>query len=397
MHSEYPIIIIGSGLAGYNVAREFRKLNTTAELILIANDAADFYSKPMLSNALAKNKTAKDLPIANADKMAKDLNAKILKHTRVNKIDPDNHALYTSNNEMLNYSKLVLALGASSITLPISGNAADKIFTVNDLESYAAFREAIAGKKKITIIGAGLIGCEFANDLVLSGYDVSVIGLENNPLDRLLPEQAAEYLKAALAEQGVNWYLGQETKEINVVDSVFNIKLESRTELENNTSSAKGITLEADVVLSAIGLRPNIQLAKEAGIEVNKAIVVKQNLETNYKDIYALGDCAEVAGLFLPYVMPLMNSARALAKTLNGEISNVTYPAMPVLVKTPSCSVVVAAPANNIEGEWAIKTDGAGVHAQYFDQNGKLQGFALVGKAVEDKQALTKELPAVLV
>ena len=384
MAADHPIIIIGSGMAGYNVAREFRKLNATAEILIIADDAAEFYSKPMLSNALVKNKTSEDLAIASAEKMANDLNATILEHTRVDKIDPDNHVVLTSDNKSIKYSQLVLALGASTINLPISGNATDKIYSVNDLASYAGFRDAIADKKKIAIIGAGLIGCEFANDLVLSDYEVSIIGLDELPLNRLLPEQASEYLKLALAEQGVNWHLGQQTKQINFSESIFKIDLES------------GVTIEVDVVLSAIGLKPNIEIAKDAGIDINKGIVVNQHLETNRKNIFALGDCAEVTGLFLPYVMPLMNSARALAKTLNGEATEVKYPAMPVLVKTPSCSVVVASPASDVEGEWVIKQDEQGVHAQYFDKEGKLQGFALLGKAVEDKQSLTKALPAVL-
>ena len=384
MAADHPIIIIGSGMAGYNVAREFRKLNTAAELLIIADDAAEFYSKPMLSNALVKNKTSEDLAIASAEKMANDLNATILEHTRVDKIDPDNHVVLTSDNKSIKYSQLVLALGASTINLPVSGNATDKIYSVNDLASYAGFRDAIADKKKVAIIGAGLIGCEFANDLVLSDYEVSVIGLDELPLNRLLPERASEYLKLALAEQGVNWHLGQQTKQINFSESIFKIDLES------------GVAIEVDVVLSAIGLKPNIEIAKDAGIDINKGIVVNQHLETNQKNIFALGDCAEVTGLFLPYVMPLMNSARALAKTLNGEATEVKYPAMPVVVKTPSCPVVVASPASDVEGEWVIKQDEQGVHAQYFDKEGKLQGFALVGKAVEDKQSLTKELPAVL-
>jgi len=384
MEADFPIIIIGSGLAGYNVAREFRKLNTTAELLIIADDAADFYSKPMLSNALVKNKTAKDLPMSEAEKMAMDLDAKILKHTRIEKINPDQHIVITSDNESIKYSQLVLAIGASAITLGIKGNATDKILTVNDLASYAVFRNKIKDKKKIAIIGAGLIGCEFANDLILSDFDVSVLDLGDLPLNRLLPGQAGEYLKTALAEKGVNWFLGQQTKQINFSESTFTIDLE------------EDITIEVDVVLSAIGLRPNIQIAKEAGITVNKGIVVNQHLETNQKNIFALGDCAEVAGLFLPYVMPLMHSARALAKSLNGDKTEVTYPAMPVLVKTPSCAVVVAPPASDVDGEWIIKKDKAGVNAQYFDKNGKLQGFALVGEAIADKQKLTKELPAVL-
>jgi len=384
MAAGHPIVIVGSGLAGYNVAREFRKLNTSTELIIIADDAADFYSKPMLSNALAKNKMAQELVIADAEKMAIDLNAKVLKHTRINKIDPDNYSISTSDNELIEYSQLVLALGASAIQLPIAGNAADKLLAVNDLASYADFRNAIADKKKIAIIGAGLIGCEFANDLALSDYDVFMLDLAELPLSRLLPAQAGEYLKTALAEQGVNWHLGQKTKQINFTESVFKIDLEN------------GITFEVDVVLSAVGLRPNVQMAKEAGLEVNNGIVVNQNLATNKKGIFALGDCAEVEGLFLPFVMPLMNAARAIAKSLNGDMTEVVYPAMPVMVKTPSCSVVVAPPANGIEGEWTIKQDENGVNAQYFDNAGKLHGFALVGKAVEDKQALTKELPAVL-
>ena len=109
-----------------------------------------------------------------------------------------------------------------------------------------------------------------------------------------------------------------------------------------------------------------------------------------------MGDCAEVEGLFLPYVMPLMNAARAIAKSLNGDVTAVNYPAMPVMVKTPSCAVVVAPPGNGIEGNWAIQQDEEGVHAKFIDKEGVLQGFALVGKAVEDKQALTKQLPATL-
>lgn len=384
MMATHPIVIIGSGLAGYNVAREFRKLNKDAELVIVADDTAAFYSKPMLSNALAKNKMPHELPMADAKKMATDLDAEILTHTRIDKIDADNQTVVTSNNESIKYSQLVLALGASAIEIPFKGNAANKILSVNDLVDYANFRDAIKDKKKVAIIGAGLIGCEFANDLVLSDYEVSVIGLGNLPLDRLLPEQAGEYLKTALKEQGVNWHLGQQTKQINCEEQIFQIELEN------------GTRLEVDVVLSAVGLKPNVQIAKEAGITVNKGIIVNQNLETNQKNIYALGDCAEVEGLFLPFVMPLMNSARALAKSLNGDMTEVTYPAMPVLVKTPSCAVVVSPPASDVKGEWSIEEDEHGVNAQYFDNDGKLQGFALIGKAVEDKQKLAKELPAVL-
>ena len=323
--------------------------------------------------------------MSDAEKMAGDLNAKGLKNTRVEKIDPKNNVVHLGDNKTLNYSRLVLALGASTITLSIDGNALDEIVSVNDLESYAIFRNAITDKKRVAIIGAGLIGCEFANDLVLSDYEVSVVGLSEQPLNNLLPQQAGVFLKEALTEQGVNWHLGKETKQINFDNDVFQVDF------------VDGTKLEVDVVLSAVGLRPNIQIADDAGITVNKGIVVNKQLETNDKNIYALGECAEVENLFLPYVMPLMTSARALAKSLNGERTGVNFPAMPVMVKTPSCAVVVSPPARGVEGEWKINQDEEGVHARFIDKAGVLQGFALVGKAVADKQALTKELPAILI
>ncbi len=384
MFEDHPIIIIGSGMAGYNVAREFRKLNTDAELIIIADDAADFYSKPLLSNALAKNKLAHELAMASAEKMADDLNAKILKHTRVEKIEPENNCIYTQCNKILKYRHLVLALGGTAIELPIDGNAADKILSVNHLSDYAKFRHAITDKSHVAIIGAGLIGCEFANDLALADYDVTVIDLSDLPLSNLLPPQAGEYLKKALSEQGVKWHLGNSTEHIHYENTIFNIEL------------ADGTQLEADVVLSAVGLKPNTKIAEEAGIHINKGIKVNQQLQTNYSNIFALGDCAEIDGLLLPYVMPLMNSARAIAKSLNDELTTVNFPAMPVMLKTPSCTVVASPAARHIQGKWIIEQDDEGVHASYVDQEGVLQGFALVGKSVADKQRLVKELPAVL-
>lgn len=380
-----PIIIIGSGLAGYNVAREFRKLNQDSELIIVADDAAEFYSKPLLSNALVKKKAAAELATATAEKMAADLNATILNHTRVIKIDSAQQQIHTSGNESYTYSQLVLALGASTIRLNVAGNASDKILSVNDLASYAAFREAINNKQRVAIIGAGLIGCEFANDLILSDYQVSVIGNTVLPLNQLLPASASEYLKNMLAEQGVDWHLGKSAQEINFENGIFQIIFDDGTQIET------------DVVLSAIGLAPNVTIAGQANLKINKGIVVNRHLETSAENIFALGDCAEVENLFLPYVMPLMNSARALAKSLNGDKTAVSYPAMPVMVKTPSCALVVAPPATGVDGDWIISRDAEGVHASYRDKEGNLHGFALLGKAVEDKQRLTKELPAVLV
>jgi rubredoxin-NAD+ reductase len=157
-----------------------------------------------------------------------------------------------------------------------------------------------------------------------------------------------------------------------------------------------GTVLEADVVLSAIGLRPRLALAQAAGLSVNRGIVVDRYLKTSADDIYALGDCAEVEGLVLPFVMPLMSAGRALAKTLAGQQTAVTYPAMPVVVKTPACPMVVSPPAVGIKGEWQIEANEKDVKALFYSKEQKLAGFVLTGAKVAEKNALTKELPPVL-
>src|SRR5690606_5482250 len=144
-----PIVIIGSGLAGYNTAKELRKLNTTTPLTLISADSGPFYSKPMLSNALASKKEAAAIALNTTEQMAAQHNATVRAKTRIDAIDTAARTLRIGD-ETLPYSKLVLALGADQIRLPIAGDAAGDILTVNDLDDYAGFRTAIAGKKRVT-------------------------------------------------------------------------------------------------------------------------------------------------------------------------------------------------------------------------------------------------------
>ena len=140
-----PIIILGSGLAGYNVAKELRKLDKETPLTIIAADSAHFYSKPMLSNALASKKTPSAIALNTPEQMATQLNATVRPHTRVTAIDATAHTIQIAD-ETLPYSKLVLALGAEQIRLPIAGDAADTVVTVNDLGDYGRFHALLEGK-----------------------------------------------------------------------------------------------------------------------------------------------------------------------------------------------------------------------------------------------------------
>lgn len=381
--SQSAIVIIGSGLAGYTVIREIRKLDKTVPITLVTREPGYFYSKPMLSTALASKKDAAQLISTPADGMATQLEMTILAESDVSAIDIDAHTIQT-NKGAVPYGKLVLALGADQIRLPLQGSAASEAITVNDLEDYARFRTAISGKKKVAILGAGLIGCEFANDLVLGGYEVDVIDLAPQALGRLLPEAAALELQSKLSVAGVRWHLSTTVQAIDHYKESLQVTL------------ANGSTISCDVFLSAVGLKPRVELAKATGINVGVGIQVNRELETNIQNIYAIGDCAEVEGLVLPYVMPIMQAARALAPTLIGQTTALTYPAMPVMVKTPALATIVSPPAKGAEGQWTTTPVEGGLEARFESADGKLLGFALMGSATGQRGALTKELPAIL-
>jgi rubredoxin-NAD+ reductase len=275
-------------------------------------------------------------------------------------------------------------LGADQIRLPLEGNAANEVVTVNDLEDYAQFRKTIEGKKRITILGAGLIGCEFANDLVLGSYEVDVIDLAPQALGRLLPEAAAQALQTKLSEAGVRWHFETTVQSIDRSGDSLSVTL------------ANGSVINSDAFLSAVGLRPRLDLAKAAGIATGEGITVNRQLETSAKHVYAIGDCAEVEGLVLPYVMPIMQAARALAPNLLGQATTLNYPAMPVMVKTPALPTIVSPPAKNAVGDWKINSVEGGLEARFESHDGQLLGFALLGTATAQRGALTKELPPIL-
>lgn len=375
-----PLVIIGTGLAGYNLAKEFRKLDQHTPLHLITADDGQFYSKPMLSTGFTKGKTADELIITSAEQMAEQLRATIQTFTRVSAIDIQQRLVIT-DQQKITYSKLVLAWGADVIHIPMTGDGVADIYTVNDRLDYQRFQQGLEGKHRVVILGAGLIGCEFANDLINGGYSVEVVALCDWVLPALLPEPPARAVEQALAALGVQWHLKT---------SVTQIQRHSNGSYSLTLTSGK--ILEADRVLSAIGLRPRIQLANHAGIRTNKGIIVNRRLETSVADIYALGDCAEVAGHVLLYVLPLMACARALAKNLAGTPTDVIYEAMPVTVKTPACPVVVAPPPFTATGQWQYEGAAPDIKATYYS-NQVLQGFALTGSRVSEKMQLQKQLP----
>ena len=373
------VVIVGSGLAGWTAVRELRKLDKALPVTLVTADSGDFYSKPMLSNALAQGKAPDQLVGTAADAMAAQLGVRLLKETRASGIDRARKALLTDRGEVP-YARLVLALGADPIRLTLAGNAADAVLSVNDLADYARLRAALDGVRSVAILGAGLIGCEFANDLAAAGHAVTVLDPAAWPLATLLPQAAGEALIAPLEKLGVTWRLGQAVTQVDHSESGYRLTL------------GNGETLSTDLVLSAVGLRPRIALAKDAGLAVNRGIVADAFLRTGDQDIFALGDCAEIEEQTRPYVLPIMRAARTLARTLAGTPTPVAFPPMPVVIKTPACPVAVQPVARDAQGRWEIAADERGVRGLFYDADQRLKGFALTQGHVDERAALTRQL-----
>ncbi|EGQ9214461.1 FAD-dependent oxidoreductase [Vibrio alginolyticus] len=368
--SNDPIVIIGSGHSGYQLAAALRAQSETVAITVFTADDGALYSKPALSNALVMNKDGDALQSESALKWESRLNIRVYPHTRVEQIDRANSTLHTSIGKYA-YSRLVLATGASPIEIPIEGDRS-WVMSVNDLVDYRRFRSELQDKKRIAILGDGLIGCEFANDLIESGYEVTVIGLGQWPMERLIPQQLGESLQSALAERGVQWALQ---------DSIARIEPRSESSAVLHLNSGKQI--EADLVLSAVGLKPNVSLAERAGLEVGRGIKVNQFGQTSDESIYSLGDCVETEQGWQPYIAPINQMIPSVAKSLLGDITPTSLTPTPVIVKTPILPLTIFPVAAEEQGQWYIENQADELTAAFYSPEGAMLGFALLGRKVQ--------------
>jgi rubredoxin---NAD+ reductase len=386
-----PIIIIGAGMAGYTVARELRKLDKALPLTVITADDGGFYSKPMLSNAFAQKKLPAQLVTQKAAQLAAQINATILATTRVEGIDVAAKTLTTSAG-MLEYDKLVLAVGAQPIRLALQGDSADQVMSINHVEDYARFRQQLemteAGRQaRVTILGAGLIGCEFADDLASGGHAATLIDPNPLPLAALAAPALSEGLRAALIARGVDLRLGTTASRIDKAAGGLKVSL------------SNGDSIETDIVLSAVGLRPSLALARTAGLASSRGITVDAYGRTSAPDIYALGDCAEYTDVdgatrIMPYIAPLMNAARAIARTLTGTPTTIDLKPAAVIVKTPCYPLALLPPPQQAlaEGNWHAAVENNRTVCRFYDAQGLLAGFGISHHEAAIRQLLMVQL-----
>lgn len=277
------IVILGNGAAGYHAAEAIRKRNTKCTVEIISSENYLTYFRPELSDYLTENIEDSKF-FVSPHGWYEDNNIMLRLNSTVDKIIPSNKELLLSDGSKTNYDKLILATGSHNFKPDLPGIEKQGIFTLKDINDANNIKNYMKSSKNAVVIGGGLLGLEAASELKKSGLNVTVVEF----FDRLLPKQldkpGAKLFEKLISKYGINLLLDDSCIEILGDASVTGVKLKS------------GKTIDADMVLFSIGIRPNKKLAEECGIKTNKGILVNENMETNIKDIYAAGDAAELNG-----------------------------------------------------------------------------------------------------
>lgn len=361
------IVVVGSGLAGFGVLRELRRLSPDANLTMVTMEDGHFYSKPALSTALAKGKVAETLVTSNVHKMADQLKLDVRAGRQAEAIDRTGKALLTTGGP-IHYDALVLATGARPVRPPIAGTAAHRAISVNQLDDYAQFRKELTDGARVLVMGAGLVGTEFANDLICTGYRPIVVDMLSLPLAQLLPPAIGENVRDTMAKAGVEWHLGRRVMAIDYSD----VAPGYLATLDDGTQ------IEVDLVLSALGLRPDTMLADEAGLDTNLGIKVNEYGQTSDPAIFAIGDCAEYPHGLAAYVTPIMAAARGIAPSALGTLTPIRFPPLSVQVKTTLLPINLLPPPRTATGEWrCLDDDAQGARYIFVDANGIVRGYVL--------------------
>jgi len=252
------------------------------------------------------------------------------------------------------------------------------------------FRNKLAqagDRARVTILGAGLIGCEFSDDLASAGHEVVLIDPNTLPLAALAPTAISQGLHAALNAKGVQLKLGTTASQIDVLDNTLQVTL------------SNGESFNTDVVLSAVGLRAEIRLAQAAQLQTDRGIMINEYGQTSAPDIFALGDCAQYkqadgSHSLMPYVAPIMTAARAIALSLTGQLTTIDMKLAAVLVKTPSYPIALIPPTFTVSksGAWESNHAEGTTTSRYFDEGKKLHGFAVAPQDAKSRNALLAEL-----
>ncbi|TVP92109.1 MAG: pyridine nucleotide-disulfide oxidoreductase [Thioalkalivibrio sp.] len=370
------VVIIGAGMAGWAVAEGVRARDPERPIVLLANDGGDYYIKPQLSNGYAKGMDAATMVRESGVARAERLGIRLLTFIRALEIDRDRCRVITPRGG-IPYESLVLATGAQPRRLAFLGSA-PPLYVVNELRDYRRLRQSIDVQLggTVAIVGAGLVGCELAEDLRTGGFSVVLLEQARRPLERLLPEPLAEELADRLRASGITFLPESRIEGIEADGSRHSLQL------------ADGARIEADIVISALGIQPRVELARAAGLPCGQGVMVNGQLRTRDPGIFALGDCAEYGGQVMPFVFALRAQAEVISAQLCGEDLQYDPQSPVVVVKTPSLPLTVCPPPAGCSGVWQLIE--AGSDGSHFEcrRQGELVGYALSGSMTARARSL---------
>lgn len=300
------LVLIGNGMAGVRVIEEILKLTPDAfHITIFGNEPYPNYNRIQLSNVLQGKTTVDDI-FLNEWEWYQENNITLYTNEAVAKINPQLKTVVSSTGRIVAYDELIIATGSSSFILPVPGADKQGVTGFRDIQDCENMMKVARTHKKAVVIGGGLLGLEAARGLIDLGMDVHVVHLMPHLMERQLDETAATMLKEELEAQGMKFLFEKQTSEILGDDRVTGLRFSDGTEIET------------DLVVMAVGIKPNTQLAKEAGINVNRGIVVNDFMETNTSNVYAVGECAEHREITYGMVAPLYEQGKVLAQRILG-------------------------------------------------------------------------------
>lgn len=381
------IVVVGSGYAGWTLVEQLRARGNQRPITLITADDGCYYPKPTLSMAISQGRCADDLVEMSGPAMAEKLGVILQANTRVLGIKAQRKKLMTGKGNIA-YGDLVLALGAGQIRLTMDGDGVDDVLRVNDLASYRRLRALLdRGRRRVLVIGAGLLGVEFAEDMAAAGHQPVLVDLGTQLLGRLAPEPLASRLLHNFRQQGIAFHGNTSISSVEKQADGYRVTL------------LNGQEIDCDLVLSAVGLAPATALAEKAGLDVNRGILTdRHTMQTSDPHIYALGDCAELMGRTYFYLEPIRRQAGTLAAALCGERHPFEFLPNAVRVKTRGLALTICPPDMMYAGQGAwhlVEEDGDNCRMEY-RVAGQMTGYALSGSCTSESAGLQRSLPAAL-
>ena len=364
-----PLVIVGQGMAGTKLAEELsaRALGRYA-IILIGDEPRRSYNRVLLSSLLAREVVADDIELKPRVWWEKQGITNVYGE-RVLSIDRERKMVTLQGSGQLAYSKLVITTGSHAIRLPTPGMTLPGVITFRWMGDVDVMLNGVAPGRPAVVIGGGLLGLEAAYGLAKAGIDVTLLHLAPRLMERQLDDPAASLLRDAIHSKGCKVLLGANTVRVIGTDKVEAVEL------------ADGRIIPADLVVCAVGVRPNTDLAKAAGLECKRGILIDDQMRTSDPDVFALGECAEHRGIAYGLVEPAYEQARVLARTLAGDLS-AAYEGS-ILATNLKVSGVSLFSAGDFLGDGKetllYEDPGQNVYKKIVLQDGKVAGAVLYG------------------